>query len=160
MCSGPWKRLKVGNNACAYAIRVKNGWKCVLVTLFMCFQFLSHVCTRHHLLSIVSECLNAFLGVTTCFRAWPLIFNSFSTIFSYFLAVFIYFQPFSLTIYQFYPFSITYSSHLSPLLKQKPPCHYPFAKDKTTRGHFLKNTTSKGAAALLSEYWDKSSCLY
>ena len=46
----------------------------------------------------------------------------------------------------------TYSSHLSPLLKQKPPCHYPFAKDKTARGRFLKNTTSKGAVTLLSEY--------
>ena len=46
----------------------------------------------------------------------------------------------------------TYSSHLSPLLKQNPPCHYPFAKDKTAHGCFLKNTTSKGVAALLSEY--------
>ena len=42
--------------------------------------------------------------------------------------------------------------HLSPLLKQKSPCHYPFVKDKTACGCFLKITTSKGVAALLSEY--------
>ena len=116
--------------------RVENSRKYVLVTLFTCFQLLSCVYMRYRPLSIASRPLNASPSASTCFWAWPLIFNCFylfPTVFTYSLSIlpisdclymFSYFNPnpsvttyfhsFSAIFDHFHPFFIMLNRISSP----------------------------------------------